>query len=154
MRSALFVVMSGLLLVPAGAQTMRDPTQPPVVAGQSAGTSTPSMSAELEKSGYSIIVRDGKPFLAVGTRLYAQGQMLGSAKVERISETEVWLREGRELKKIARFEGIQRRDVTLGAAAPSTCVASAPRPAGRARITANSSSTKAPRIPSCVDVQP
>jgi len=57
----------------------------------------------------TIIVRNGRPYLAVGTRLYAQGEKLGAARIERITETEVWLREGRELRKISQFHGIVRR---------------------------------------------
>jgi hypothetical protein len=57
----------------------------------------------------SVVVRDGKPLLVVGTRLYQQGQQIGLFKIERISETEVWLRNGKEVHKIARFAGIERR---------------------------------------------
>jgi hypothetical protein len=35
--------------------------------------------------------------------------MLGQARIERISETEVWLREAGQLKKISVFSGVQRR---------------------------------------------
>ena len=139
---------------PVAAQSQRDPTLPPAAAGLSADRPTAARAVDLlEKGGYSIIVRDGKPFLVVGTRLYAQGQILGAAVIERISETEVWLREGRELHKISQFAGIQRRVVSPGASAPA-CAASAPKSAGRARIPATHSPTKAPRMTSCADDQP
>ena len=67
--------------------------------------------------GLTVLVRDGVPMLAQGTRLYKQGQQLGPYRIERISETEIWLRNGRELHKIERFAGIQRR-----AAAPERSI--------------------------------
>jgi hypothetical protein len=36
------------------------------------------------------------------------GQMLGGERIERISETEVWLRAGTHTRKLALFEGVQR----------------------------------------------
>ncbi len=66
----------------------------------------------------TIIVRNGRPHLVMGTRLYAQGQKLGQARIERISETEVWLREGGVLRKLPQFQSIQRRAVTPLGCAP------------------------------------
>jgi hypothetical protein len=66
----------------------------------------------------TVIVRNGRPFVVVGTRLYAQGQKLGQARIERISETEIWLREGGVLHKLSQFPGIQRRAVALDAVKP------------------------------------
>ena len=86
----------------------------------------------------TIIVRNERPNLVVGTRLYAQGQQLGKARIERISETEVWLREGGVLRKISQFTGIQRRTVPSGAISPA-CAAS---------------SKKTSAAVPCADVQP
>lgn len=94
------------------AQGLRDPTVPPAEAGY-AGTAPGEKSLGIEPAGaMTVIVRNGRPYLAVGTRLYAQGQKLGQARIERISETEVWLREGGVLRKVHQFPGIQRRTVT------------------------------------------
>ena len=57
----------------------------------------------------AVIVRDGQSYVVAGTRLIAQGQMLGDARIERISETEIWLREGKSLRKVQRYAGIQRK---------------------------------------------
>ena len=109
-RAGTFVLMFAVAvaLVPGGAagQTQRDPTVAPSVqvtggggAGEKAGTPAPM----------AVIVRDGRPYVVAGTRLVAQGQMLGEARIERISETEIWLREGKSLRKVQRFAGIQRK---------------------------------------------
>lgn len=102
------------LLLPicrADAQGLRDPTLPPFEAGLASAPSG-GKSASVEPGAMAIIVRNGRPHLVVGTRLYAQGQKLGEARIERISETEVWLREGGVLRKVQQFPGIQRRAVT------------------------------------------
>lgn len=101
------LVLTGAWLT-GSAQTLRDPTVPPAAAGVAPNETTGAP----EEAGMTVIVRDGRSFLAVGTRLYAPGQRFGDTRVERITETEVWLREGRTLRKVPRFAGIQRRAVT------------------------------------------
>ena len=97
----------------------RDPTQPPPelgvpasgtgASGAGAGGTTAESLGDL---GLAVLVRDGTPYLASSTRLYAVGQRVGAYKIERIGETEIWLRNGKELKKIPRFTGIVRRAAT------------------------------------------
>lgn len=99
------------------AQSLRDPTLPPAEAGLSDNAQS-GKSSGVESGAMTVIVRNGRPFLAVGTRLYAKGQKLGQARIERISETEIWLREGGVLRKIPQFSGIQRRTVTSVSAKP------------------------------------
>ena len=91
-----------------GAQSLRDPTQPPGT-GLAVGAGAPARGSP---SGWSVIVVDGRAHVAVGTRLYAEGQMLGRARIERITETEIWLREDRNLRKVALYPGVQRRSAS------------------------------------------
>lgn len=84
----------------------RDPTvAPPEVAPGS--TVLPGAPGAVMQ-GSNVIVRNGQPHLVVGTRLVAIGQKVGEARLERITETEIWLREGKQLRKLPRFAGIQR----------------------------------------------
>jgi hypothetical protein len=97
----------------AQAQPLRDPTVPPVAAGgvmssAAAPGAAPALPS-IESGGMAVLVRDGVPYLVVGTRLYAKGQKLGQARIERISETEVWLREAGGVRKVPVFGGIQRQ---------------------------------------------
>ncbi len=96
----------GLAVSTLGAQTLRDPTLPP--GSGTGGGAAPTRSSP---GGWTVIVVDGRRHVAVGTRLYAEGQLLGRARIERITETEVWLREGRELRKVPFFTGVVRRSV-------------------------------------------
>lgn len=120
------------------AQTLRDPTLPPVEAGL-ADTAPGGKSLATEPGAMSVIVRNGRPYLVVGTRLYAQGQKIGRARIERISETEIWLREDGVLRKISRFPGIQRRTVKPVAVKP---------------VCAANSSKLSPSVAPCAGVQP
>jgi hypothetical protein len=104
-RHALSLLL-GLLSLSVGAQSLRDPTQPPGV-----GAASPATAARTGAPSWSVIVVDGRRHVAVGTRLYAEGQMLGRARVERITETEIWLREGQALRKVPLYAGVQRRSV-------------------------------------------
>ncbi|MDO8698956.1 MAG: hypothetical protein Q7J75_00785 [Rhodoferax sp.] len=135
----------------ASAQSLRDPTLPP----PEAGLADPLMREKapgLESGAISIIVRDGRRYVVVGTRLFSQGQKLGQARIERISETEVWLREDGVLRKVDQFSGIERR------AAQVQCVpAGLPRQqngsASSAATAASVSKSPSPVVP-CVSAQP
>lgn len=132
--------LSALLLGTAAAQSMRDPTLEPAAPG--VGTVAPGAET-LELSSLSVIVVNGQARVIMGTRLYAPGQKLGQARIERITETEVWLREGAVLRKVPRYQGIERRSVpprstadcaagtTLPAVASQKGALGAPCPAAR-----------------------
>jgi hypothetical protein len=97
----------------------RDPTQPPagalmapVTSGAVTANADAAQSPLPDLDAAAVVVRDGKRYVVSGTRLYAQGQAIGSFKIERISETEVWLRNGKQLRKIQRFSGIERQTAT------------------------------------------
>ena len=92
----------------AWAQALRDPTVPPPLVGPS-GLNEAGQPAAVQPGVVAVIVRHGVPHLLVGTRLYAQGQKVGLARIERITETEVWLREAGALRKVHVFGGIERR---------------------------------------------
>lgn len=117
----------------ASAQSLRDPTLPPLESGLVDPATRPVVLGA-EPGAMSIIVRSGRPYLVVGTRLLSQGQKLGQARIERISETEVWLREDGVLRKVAQFPGIERH-------------------AAKADCAANSSNSPS-RVAPCSSVQP
>ncbi|MEN9438125.1 MAG: hypothetical protein RIR09_2780 [Pseudomonadota bacterium] len=114
-------------LAPALAQE-RDPTEPPAqVFGADSGTTSTSPKTPWGSEGTAVVVRDGKSYLVVDTRLYAVGQKVGPWRIERITETEVWLKDGALLRKMPRFDGIERRQ-----AVPQTPGASSgPKPKKR-----------------------
>lgn len=94
------------------AQGVRDPTVPPAVAGLGAAPMEGRMP-EPGPDAFGFIVRDGQPFLVQGSRLYRQGQQIGQMRIERITETAVWLREDGVLRKQPLFPGVQLRILPL-----------------------------------------
>jgi hypothetical protein len=93
----------------AAAQSLRDPTLPPFGFGSGSSDARAIPSLRTIRAPLSVIAVDGRFHLVVASRLYAEGEKLGDARIERITETEVWVRQGRELHKISNFVGVQRR---------------------------------------------
>lgn len=112
-----FALLHAAAAAPAAAGELRDPTRPPAALEADAPESPDALPISTE--GLSVVVRDGQPLLVVGTRLYGVGQQVGSYRLERITETEVWLRDGRGLRKLPRFAGIQRSVVRDACARPA-----------------------------------
>lgn len=141
--------------VPATAQEMtRDPTVPP---GET-GTTTPS-AAGVE--GMTVLIRDEKPYLMVGARLYAPGDKVGNLRVERITEKEVWFNDGATLIKVPRFAGIERKAIAMAARCSATQPVAAPEPPKTkpAKTTAKRNAPaaeqrSAPAVAPCEDAQP
>ena len=115
-RTRTVSVCTGLALAlahgAATAQAERDPTIAPPFAttaevlspGQAGDQSLPAAAPS-----FTVVVRDGQPYLVSDTRLYKVGQTVGGYTIERLTETEVWLRRGKLTQKFQRFSGIQRR---------------------------------------------
>lgn len=140
-RRLLAVVILGTHALGGHAQTWRDPTaEPPQMGSVPAGEGAPGSDV----SSLSVIVVDGRPHVIMGTRLYAPGQKLGQARIERITETEIWLREGAVLRKVPRYQGVERRNVSPPVT-PGCAAGTAP---------SSASSKGLPRSGSCTKVQP
>lgn len=103
---------------------LRDPTVAPNAVVSDAGgldaLSAGGMPLPLGVSGSNVVVREGKSYLVVGSRLVAPGQTVENYKLERITETEIWLRDASGLTKVARFAGVQRQ------ATPTQCPTAKP----------------------------
>jgi len=147
---ALILLMQAL---PLAAQQVRDPTVAPTETGS-------TVLSPMGIEGMSVLVRDDKPYLVVGTRLYAPGDKVGNLRVERISETEVWLHDGTSLTKVPRFAGINRKTVVAkplcGGVAPTPSTGSA---VARARKKSKASQpavalNPSPAVAPCEDTQP
>lgn len=132
----------------------RDPTMPPVEASAAVSPQA-AVGGYTPAQGASVIMQNGRAFLVVGTRLYAVGQVVGNAKLERITETEIWLREGRRLIKQPRFAGIQRVAATPAVACAAQPAASASRVKRKAAALGSSASAQAVTpVASCEGAQP
>jgi len=109
-RWAGLVVMSLMPALVLAAQPLRDPTQLPAAArstGEGTSVAKPSELA-VDTGNVAVLVRAGTPYLVLGTRLFAAGQRVGAARIERITESEIWLREAGKLNKIRVFQGVDK----------------------------------------------
>ena len=107
------------------AQTMRDPTVPPAAARPTAATPNAPGGVTAPLSTPKHLVRiDGVPYVVEGTRRRGVGDLLGSARIERITETDVWVSEGGSVTRIP-LHGLVVKQVAV----ESPAAASDSRPA-------------------------
>ena len=106
------------LVLGASLAHAQDGVRDPTVAPGSTGLATTPSPAGVE--GMTVMVRNEKPYLVVGTRQYAPGDKVGNLRLERITEKEVWFHDGSAVIKVQRFAGIERKAL---AAKPSCTTA-------------------------------
>ena len=131
----------------AFAQALRDPTVPPASALGAPAADASGRAPAPDIGPVAVIVREGRPYLVMGTRLYAAGQSIGALRVERITETEVWLREGKTLHKKPIFAGIVRSSAGGKPLPPECVVPAGPKPAARGRKPAPAARKDADAVP-------
>ncbi len=148
-------VSSAALLLTLGAvhavdaeRPMRDPTVPPIallvtppagaalsVAAAPAASATASGVAAARAPGQPryILVVDGQRYVIDAGRRRSVGDALGNARIERIDDSAIWVREAGALQRLPMFGPAVRRAAAPSGepppAAPAT--ARAPAPGGR-----------------------
>ncbi len=83
----------------------RDPTVPPPTYGAQPPKARDPMDAFRPEH---LVTVDGKRYLMWRGRRYGAGDSIEGARIERLDETEVWLRTERGMRKLALFPGIQK----------------------------------------------
>lgn len=101
----------------AQAAALRDPTVPPPAWGAQPGSPREPL-AEF-KPGHLVVV-DGRRYVMWQGRRYGEGESIEGARIERIEETEVWLRIAGSLRKVRMFAGIEKRPSAAPAGADAT----------------------------------
>ena len=91
---------------------LRDPTQPPAAFAAPAGSAR--VPADTFRPEHLVTVA-GVRYLVWNSRRYAVGAIIDGARIERISEHEVWLRRADGVRKIPLFSGIEKRPPNSGA---------------------------------------
>ena len=110
---------AGLLLAAACAHTAqademapppRDPMQPPAAAQTALrSNNADSAPAPAPITPRHLMTIGGRRYLIEGGRRLGVGDMLGGARIERIDDGAVWLREAGELRQVSLFGGIVKR---------------------------------------------
>lgn len=86
---------------------LRDPTQPPPGHAASPGVQRPDPLAGLRLQ--HLVVIDGERYVVWQGRRHRVGDRLLGLPIERIEETQVWLRGAGGLRKLPLYTGIERR---------------------------------------------
>ena len=97
--------------------TSRDPTKSPAVFSISTGERAAPKSILKPRN---IVIVGGTRYLVWNSRRYAVGESIDGARIEKISETEVWLRGAEGLQKFGLYTGIDKRPTSTTASATTT----------------------------------
>jgi hypothetical protein len=106
-------IASALVLAAAAqaaeiASPMRDPMQPPSAVPASP-RAVDSVAPTTEITPRHLMVVDGRRYLIAGGRRLGVGDLLGGARIERIDDGAVWLRDGGALRQLSLFGGVAKR---------------------------------------------
>lgn len=90
----------------------RDPTALPGAlrsAIAASAASTPTGAEAADNAIRQVVFAGGRAFVVQRGRRYAVGQQLDGARIERITEQAVWLREGGQLRRESLYGGVEKR---------------------------------------------
>lgn len=122
MKTTALAVLTLLLAASAGAQEgPRDPMQPPPAlrAVAAAGGSAPA-NAALAVARHLMVI-DGVHYVIDNGRRRGVGDLLGGARIERIEDSAIVVRNGKQLQRLPLFAGVVKRPVAEPApAGPGT----------------------------------
>lgn len=127
LRPALLALCCGITA--AAAEPLRDPMLPPAASRATApagDTIVPTPSGPVLRQ---ILVVDGRRYAVEGTRLRGVGDRFAGARIERIGDDAIWLREGAQLRRVPLFAGITRQAAAEPAGPASATHRSSPAPA-------------------------
>ncbi|HYD96058.1 MAG TPA: MSHA biogenesis protein MshK [Noviherbaspirillum sp.] len=99
----------GILSLAAFAQGLKDPTRPPVIAAAPAPGGTAVDAAATAPVLQSVVIAPGRVVAIISGQTVKLNDQFGSARVIKISETEVVLRDGKELRTLNLFPNIHKK---------------------------------------------
>ena len=110
MRALLAVAM---LSGAAAAQStaLRDPTEPPSIYFAKPGTARNPLDGFRPEH---MVAVDGQRYLVWKGRRYGVGDSVLGARIERLDESEVWLRSNGDLRKLNLFTGVEKNPPHAG----------------------------------------
>ncbi len=112
MRTPLAVVLL-LLAATVARAAERDPTAwPPALRSALAAAAAASAASSAEPAGTAIrqvVFASGHAYVVQRGRRYGVGEQLDGARIERITEQAVWLREAGQLRREPLYAGVEKR---------------------------------------------
>ncbi len=115
-------LLLSLTALPVHAQeAQRDPTAlPPALRNAMAAASAASSSGSdpAETAIRQVVFSNGRGYVVQRGRRYAVGEQLDGARIERITEQAVWLREAGQVRREPLYGGVEKRPPPPATAAP------------------------------------
>ncbi len=96
----------------ATAVPLRDPTQPPAAFGTPVGNARLPIDRLRPEQ---LVTIGGIIYLVWNGRRYKAGDTIDGSRIERISESEVWLKTAGTVRKLPVFVGVEKRTPDSGA---------------------------------------
>lgn len=122
-RLALFMLCMAALYPASAQDARRDPTELPSVLRASIEAAQAASAASGAGTGAvairQVVFADGRAYVVQRGRRYGIGELLDGARIERISEQAVWLREAGQLRREPLYGGVEKRAPAPAAPAAS-----------------------------------
>lgn len=114
MRAAFIALLCAATQVQAGDPPARDPTAWPqalrsAMAAASAASSASGVAPSADNAVRQVVFAGGRAYVVQRGRRYGVGEQLEGARIERITEQAVWLREGGQLRREPLYAGVEKR---------------------------------------------
>lgn len=125
----------------AQSTALRDPTEPPAIFSAKPGSvRNPLDSFKPEH----LVTVEGQRYLVWKGRRYGVGDSVEGARIERLDETEVWMRSDGDVRKLPLFAGVEKKTALAGAEkkTPDAGIDKGPPRAGAPRTSAPSGAVK------------
>lgn len=121
---AIGVACAALPALAQNASSPRDPMVPPLAIARPAAATVngPEVAAEPPPTPQQLLTVDGRRYVVDGRRRLGVGDSLGSTRIERITDSAVWVRDGSTVTRLPFYGGVVKRTVidTPAPAAAST----------------------------------
>jgi len=114
MRAAFIALLWGATRVLAADEPVRDPTAWPealrsAMAAASAASAAPGAEVPTDAAIRQVVFVAGRAYVVQRGRRYGVGEQLEGARIERITEQAVWLREAGQLRREPLYAGVEKR---------------------------------------------
>lgn len=103
------VVAIGMMPIAASAQVLKDPTRPPASHGASGNDGATGAAPVSVPVLQSVLISPGRMVAIISGQTVKLGDQIGDARVIKITETEVVLRNGKDLQTLKLFPNIEKK---------------------------------------------
>ncbi len=111
--AALGLAVTVLPAVAQNAPALRDPMVPPLsIARPAANPGVLDATAEPPPTPQQLLTVDGKRYVVDGRRRLGVGDALGGTRIERITDSAVWVREGHTVTRLPFYGGVVKRTLS------------------------------------------